>query len=270
MYALSVPRTHTVDRRDGGGTVSSTRGLVIGDPTATRAEVVERLVETEDIVAESAAPGDRPWDDDTDDPDFVFAVGQSGLHALAQWPAGSEAPVFPIAIDGDRYGTPAASLAAAAEACATGDVVTVAHPVLHVDIAGETAGRSIADVTLLTTEPARISEYAVGTPDGWLDTVRADGIVTATPIGSTGYARAAGGPQLAPGTGLVTVPISPYTMHAHPWVLRPPISLSVERDEAAVSLRLDGDVVRPVPTGERLTVRVGHELQFVPPQTIRE
>ncbi|MFC6871962.1 NAD(+)/NADH kinase [Halobellus marinus] len=245
--------------------MSEPLALVIGEATAARNEVVEALAGRDEIVVESIAPGEEFAGDG---PGAVFAVGQEGLLSLARSSAASEAPVFPIAIDGDRYGIPAATVAAAADACATGDFETVAHPVLRVDVAGDTAGRSIADVTLLTTEPARISEYAVGTPDGWLDTVRADGIVTATPVGSTGYARAAGGPQLAPGTGLVTVPISPYTMHAHPWVLRPPISLSVERDEAEVSLRLDGEIVRPVPTGERLTVRVGHELQFVRPPTV--
>nr|WP_246403835.1 hypothetical protein [Halobellus ruber] len=115
----------------------------------------------------------------------------------------------------------------------------------------------------MTAEPARISEFGIGSTDGWFETVRADGVVVATPLGSTGYARDAGAPVIAPGTGLVAVPVSAYAMHAHPWVLRPPMSLSVERDEADVTLRLDDEEVRSVPPDAPVDVGTNGSLSLV-------
>ncbi|MFB6093183.1 MAG: NAD(+)/NADH kinase [Haloquadratum sp.] len=202
----------------------------------------------------------------TADADAVFAVGDEALLAFAA--VDVACPVFPIATGSHRYSIPAADVAAAVDALDAERYETVSHPVLDVAVDGERAGAAVADVTLMTTEPARISEYGVGSPDDWRDTVRADGVVAATPLGSAGYARDAGGPILAPETGLVAVPVSPYAMHATSWVLQPPVTLSVEREEAAVSLLLDDAVARQVPAETPIDVRVGRELPLVRPQTI--
>ena len=143
---------------------------------------------------------------------------------------------------------------------------TVSHTLLDVMVGGDRAGTAVADVTLPTAAPARISEFGVGSADDRRDTVRADGVVVATPLGSTGYARDAGGPVLAPGTGPVAVPVSASAMHTRSRVLRPPVSLSVERDEADVTLRLDDTEVRSVPPSAAVDVTVGRSLSLVAPQ----
>jgi NAD+ kinase len=198
----------------------------------------------------------------------VVAVGEPGLLAVAAEPPGC--PVVPVGTGFGRYDVPAAALGAVVDATADDTVETVAHPRLDVSVAGERAGTAVADVTLLTADPARISEFAVSGGDGWTETVRADGVVVATPLGSTGYARAAGGPVLAPDTGLATVPVSAYAMHVRPWVLTPPVSMSVERDEAPVTLRLDDAVSRPVPPGAPVEITVGGSVSLVTPQQFPE
>ncbi|WP_256544656.1 NAD(+)/NADH kinase [Halobellus inordinatus] len=243
----------------------SETAVVVSEPGSTGDAVVEALAGTEGILTERADPtaGDCRIGDDADS---VFAVGETALLALADCPL--DCPVFPIGVGADRYDVPVRNVDVAAEAFLRGTYETVSHPILDVAVDGEAAGTAITDVTLLTSEPARISEYAVGSPDGWLDTVRSDGVVIATPLGSAGYARDAGGSLLAPETGLITVPISPYAMHADSWVLRPPVSLSVERDEAAVSLLLDDESVRSVPADTPIDVSIGREISLVRPQTL--
>lgn len=254
--------------------------LVVGDETAvtraatespesdaTPASVAARLSRVDGVTVERTdeyAPADGP-DSDGADLDAVFAVGESSLLGLAADPP--DCPVFAIGAGVGRYDVSVDAIEAAVDAFGTGTFETVSHPVLAVDVDGEPVGSAVADVSLVTAEPARISEFAVGS-DGWSDTVRADGVVVATPLGSEGYAHAVGGPLLAPGTGLAAVPISPYAMHADVWVLRPPVSLSVERDEAAVSLLLDDTVAQSVPAGTPIRVAVGASLSLARPGTI--
>ena len=69
-----------------------------------------------------------------------------------------------------------------------------------------------------------------------------------TPAGSRGYAHAAGGPIVAPGSDvLAVVPISPFATDPDHWVLPlAELSLTVERDDADVELLADGQVIETV------------------------
>jgi NAD+ kinase len=107
--------------------------------------------------------------------------------------------------------------------------------------AGGTTVRALADVTLVTTEAAQISEFAIRTDGRDVDTVRADGVVAATPTGSHGYASDAGGPRLARDTrSLAVVPIAPFRISRDRWVLAPPTTFTVLRDASTVELLVDG------------------------------
>ncbi|MFB6091339.1 MAG: NAD(+)/NADH kinase [Halobellus sp.] len=248
----------------------ASRTLVVVDAGGTATDSVREAIESRasehdavdaEYVSEYAGVGVAG---DSGAPDAVFALGEGSLLALADDPPAC--PVFAVGDDAGRYDASAGGVDAAVAAAATGAFETAPHPVLDVAVDGDPVGAALADVSLVTAEPARISEYAVGTGD-WSDTVRADGIVVATPLGSEGYAHAAGGPLLAPETGLAAVPISPYAMHADAWVLQPPVSLSVERDEAAVSLLLDDAVARTVPAAVPIDVTVGETLSLARPGT---
>ena len=175
-----------------------------------------------------------------DDVDVAVAVGSGALSALADDPP--DVPVLPVDAELGRYSLPSERVGGAVEALADGDVGvdTFDQPTLRVDAGGTPVGRALADVTLMTSDSARISEYALGVDGATVDSFRADGVVAATPLGSGGYARAAGGAVLGPGTGVGVVPVSPFAIASDVWVFRPPLSLSVERDEGAVSLALDG------------------------------
>jgi len=232
-----------------------TDGEYVGDALAETDARIERVAH--DDVTPDALGGAR----------VVFAVGEPSLLAVARHRP--EAPIAPVAAGVGRYDIPEDAIDAVVDAARDGELRTVAHPLLEVSVAGEHAGTAVADVTLLTAAPARISEFGIGSADGWMETVRADGVVAATPLGSTGYARDAGGPVVEPGTGLVAVPISAYAMHVRPWVLRPPVSLSVERDEADVTLRLDDAEIRSVPPEAPVEIDASESLSLVTPQQFR-
>lgn len=194
------------------------------------------------------------------DVDVLVAVGEAALTALAAAPPA--VPVLPVAADLGRHAVAPDRLADALRALAGGGHRTVAHPVLAARVGDESA-RALLDVTLMTSEPARISEYAVRADGERVDAVRADGVVVATPAGSDGYARDAGGPLLGPGTGVCVVPVAPFATRTDSWVLAPPVGLSVERDDGPVALYVDGTEVRPLVHGDAVEVRVADGVEFV-------
>ena len=76
------------------------------------------------------------------------------------------------------------------------------------------------EVCLLKAEPGRILECALAVNQEWISQHRADGILCATPTGSTAYALSSGGPVLHPDVhGMVVVPICPHTLSDRPIVL---------------------------------------------------
>ena len=138
---------------------------------------------------ENVSPADV-GDETLGDARVVIAVGEASLLAVAR--RVPDPPVVPVETGVGRYDVSATAVGGIVGAAAADTLETVAHPVLEVAVADDPAGRAVLDVALLTADPARISEFAVDSDDGWRETVRADGVVAATPMGSTGYAHAVG------------------------------------------------------------------------------
>ena len=168
---------------------------------------------------------------DTGPAELLIAVGEAALEDCAAHR--ERRPILPVGFDA-AWSPAVEELPAFLEEFVESDITvedaTVDVRPLVVSVDGR---RSIAvfDTTLITSEPARISEYGVSVGRQEHVTFRADGVVVATPVGSHGYGRAAGGPQLAFGTGVTVVPIAPFATIADTWVLKPPLSVSVERDD---------------------------------------
>jgi NAD+ kinase len=87
-----------------------------------------------------------------------------------------------------------------------------------------------------------------------------DGVVCATPTGSTAYAFSAGGPVIWPEVeALLMVPISAHALFARPLVMGPEseITLEVAPGGASAFLAADGQRVAQLPAGSRVKVRRG-------------
>ena len=98
---------------------------------------------------------------------------------------------------------------------------------------------------------------------------RADGLIIATPTGSTAYALSAGGPLLHPSTpGWVLVPIAPHTLSNRPLVLSHASEISIEivsgRDASA---NFDMQSLATLMHGDRIVVRRSEQhVRFLHPQ----
>jgi len=76
------------------------------------------------------------------------------------------------------------------------------------------------EVTVQTSRIAKMIYLQVLIDDELLETFGADGVIVATPTGSTSYALSAGGPILDPSVNaMVIAPLAPFKLAARPWVV---------------------------------------------------
>lgn len=89
-------------------------------------------------------------------------------------------------------------------------------------------------------------EFCIYVNDMHMDNIRADGIIVATPTGSTAYNLSAGGPILAPYSQMMVItPICPHSLSSRPWVLPAEDRVCIiPKDQAA--LVLDGERVATI------------------------
>lgn len=182
----------------------------------------------------------------------VVAVGESAFTGAAL--SGSDRPLLPVDVARGHHGVSTDELAETATALREGRYRAVSHPVLDITIGGERVGRAVFDTTLMTSEPARISEYSVHLAGDRLWTGRADGVVVASPFGSSGYSRSAGGSIVVGGDCLSVVPVSAFATRADTWVVEGELSLRVERDEGDVSLFADDEELQRIDRGHPIDV----------------
>ncbi|RXK51488.1 NAD(+)/NADH kinase [Halorientalis pallida] len=228
---------------------------------ATVGVVGERTVEP--VATAVADAGGTPETGDLDTvlstaPDAVVAVGEDALLALAARPDPPETPILPVDAGRGVRSVPRSAVDDAMSALVAGSGEPDAYPVLGVRIGDRPYTRALTDVTLVTAEPARISEYAVATDRTTVAQFRADGVVVATPAGSHGYARRVDAPVVAHGTGVGAVaPIAPFATDADHWILDlDTVSLRVERDEVPVELLADDRRIGGVEPGVPVSVSV--------------
>jgi NAD+ kinase len=113
------------------------------------------------------------------------------------------------------------------------------------------------DVVINRGALARIADHEVSLDGQFMTTFKSDGVIIATPTGSTAYALAAGGPILHPGLECAVVaPICPHALTQRPFVVPGDQVVNVVlRSEAAdVYLTLDGQIGHALEHGDRLEV----------------
>jgi NAD+ kinase len=100
-------------------------------------------------------------------------------------------------------------------------------------------------------------ELAVEVNNSFMYNQRSDGLIVATPTGSTAYSLSVGGPILHPRlAGLVLAPVSPHALSNRPIVLPDDAQISIEiRGGRDVSVHYDMQTLAILQTGDRVTVK---------------
>ncbi len=119
-------------------------------------------------------------------------------------------------------------------------------------------GRVLNDVVINKAVLARIIEIEVNLNDLFVNSFRADGLIVATPTGSTAYSLSAGGPIIYPSmNAMVLTPICPFTLTNRPIVVpdTAEISLRLKNQSDGVVLTLDGQIGYAVQTNDYISIR---------------
>lgn len=112
------------------------------------------------------------------------------------------------------------------------------------------------EAVLLTSRPAKMLHFKVFVDGDELATLRADGVVFATPTGSTAYAMSAGGPIVDPRVdGILIVPLAPFTLVARPSVVHASSRIKTELlNEKEATIVIDGQFSKKLKEGGSVTV----------------
>jgi NAD+ kinase len=104
---------------------------------------------------------------------------------------------------------------------------------------------------------ARMIEMEASVDGAYLTTYRADGLIVATPTGSTAYSLSAGGPIVHPEVGVVVItPICPHTLTNRPLVVPDRATVAVEiRNGQDIHLTLDGQTGIELAPGDLVLIR---------------
>lgn len=118
---------------------------------------------------------------------------------------------------------------------------------------------ALNDVVIRNRDFARIIEFDTYMDGCFISHHRADGIIIATPTGSTAYALSGGGPMLHPTLpAIVLVPICPHTLSDRPLVLDAGCEIEVVIEPSHPTQALvtcDGQVSHELESGDRVRVR---------------
>ena len=126
---------------------------------------------------------------------------------------------------------------------------------------------ALNDVVVNKSAISRLVDFDLLIDGAFVFNYKADGVIIATPTGSTAYSLAAGGPVLMPSVNsFVVTPVCPHSLTHRPLVVpdRAQIELRVETGAEEAYLSIDGQVGVPLRQGDRvLCQRAAHTIKLM-------
>jgi NAD+ kinase len=196
--------------------------------------------------------------------DLIVAIGGDGtlLHA-ARHVAARDVPL--VGINRGRLGfltdVLPEQMLEAIDAILAGDYLAERRLMLSAKwqhASADDASFALNDVVLQRGDTGRLLDFTTDVDGVYVNTHRGDGLIVATPTGSTAYALSCSGPIIQPNVdALVMVPICPHTLSDRPLVLPSTSTIHVTLDHAGDSpahVVCDGEPLGRMAAGETLVI----------------
>jgi NAD+ kinase len=197
--------------------------------------------------------------------DLLLVLGGDGtILAASREAAPHGIPVLPVNLGGLGFLTsftqdelyPALEDALAGRAAVSERILLLAERVQNGNVL--TQQRVLNDAVVHKGTLARMIELELFIDEGFVCRYRADGLIVATPTGSTAYSMSAGGPIVHPAVeSILITPICPHTLSDRPVVVPDTARIELRLVEASdsVFLTMDGQVGVPMQAGDRVRIR---------------
>jgi NAD+ kinase len=197
--------------------------------------------------------------------DLIVVLGGDGtLLSAVRATAASDAPLLGVNLGSLGFLTdvPLSSLSSMLDAIAQGRAAVEQRSLMQCDLLrGEQilgSYKAFNDAVVNKTALARLNHYDLFVDKVFVSSYRADGMIVATPTGSTAYSLSAGGPVLMPTVNaFVITPVAPHSLTHRPLVV--PDSAVVEvllrSDEEVAYLSMDGQPGLDLRDGDRVRCR---------------
>jgi NAD+ kinase len=257
----------------------STVGLVIKPKAPAAIEAARELlpfllerklhVLVEPLFVEPLGAGVEPVDHQAmaNRADLVVVLGGDGtlIHAAAIL-GNTERPVPVLGVNLGSLGfmteVPLNEMRPVLESTLAGDYRVERRMKLRVELLREgkpvLSGEVLNDVVINKGALAKIADLEASVDGRRLTTYKADGVIVATPTGSTAYSLSANGPITVPSLEAILItPICPHTLTQRPLVIPDHcmVELVLTSDSGEVYLTLDGHTGQPMVRGDKLCVR---------------
>ena len=129
---------------------------------------------------------------------------------------------------------------------------------LHQSSGEEVVAYALNDIVLQRRETGRMVDFETRVAGQYVNTHSGDGLIVATPTGSTAYALSCGGPIIEPQLdAVVIVPVCPHTLTDRPIVISADQSIEVtllQRDETKAEITVDGFSMGGIEPDDKLRI----------------
>jgi NAD+ kinase len=197
--------------------------------------------------------------------DLIVVLGGDGtLLSAVRATAASHAPLLGVNLGSLGFLTdvPLSALFAMLDAIAQGRAPVEQRSLMQCDLLrGDQVLESYLafnDVVVNKTTLARLNHYELFVDNAFVSSYRADGMIVATPTGSTAYSLSAGGPVVMPTvSAFLITPVSPHSLTHRPLIVPDSsvVEILLRSEEEVAYLSLDGQPGVDLKDGDRVRCR---------------
>jgi NAD+ kinase len=197
--------------------------------------------------------------------DLIIVLGGDGtLLSAARAIGGREVPLFPVNLGGLGFLTAITidDLYPNLERAFRGEHRIGKRKLLHAELIRSQEGveswDALNDVVITKSAIARMIDLDTHVDQMFVCRYKADGLIVATPTGSTAYSLSAGGPIIFPSVGAICLtPICPHMLTNRPVIVpdTSTVRITCQAEDDSAFLTIDGQVGEPLKKGDQIVCR---------------